>query len=77
MTEKSKPAYKVQHGSVSCAVWENSGKTGTFHTLTFERSYKDGEEFKTTNSYGLGADLDALERCLFSVKVWHAMQSQK
>ena len=77
MTDKQKPAYKVNYGRVSCAVWENKGSEGAFHSMTFERSYKDGEEYKKTNSYNLESDLDSLERCLFDVKVWKATQSQK
>lgn len=78
--EKKKPAYKTSHGAVSAAVWANRAKDGeTFHTVTFERSYKDGEDggFKTSGSYGLGNDLANLERCLFDVKVWNALQQQK
>lgn len=77
MTEKTKPAFKTNHGRVSCAVWENKGAEGAFHTMTMERSYKDGEQFKSTNSFNVTSDLDALERCLFEVKLWHATQSQK
>jgi hypothetical protein len=77
MSEKQKPAFKVTHGRVSCAVWENKGGEGVFHTVTMERSYKDGEQYKSTNSFGITSDLDALERCLFDVKVWQAMQSQR
>jgi hypothetical protein len=77
MTEKPKPIFKCQHGRVSCAVWENAGTEGTFHSLTLERSYKDGEQYKSTNSFGLGGDIDSLERCLFEVKVWHASQPQR
>lgn len=77
MTEKQKPAFKTQCGRISCAVWENTGSEGVYHTLTLERSYKDGEQYKTTGSFNLGSDLDALERCLFEVKVWQAIQAHK
>jgi hypothetical protein len=81
MTDKTKqkPVFKISHGRVSCAVWENkTGDAGdVFHTVTMERSYKDGEQYKSTNSFGITSDLDALERCLFDVKIWHASQSQR
>jgi len=78
MSEKKQPAYKTQHGGVSAAVWSNEGKeNSTFHTLTFDRSYKDGEEFKSTSSYNLENDLNNLERCIFDVKVWNATRNQK
>lgn len=77
MTEKAQPVFKANHGRVSCAVWENTGSEGVFHTLTLERSYKEGELYKTTNSFSLGSDLESVERCLFEVKVWRALQTQK
>lgn len=77
MTEKTKPVFKSRHGRVSCAVWANQSAEGVFHTVTFERSYKDGEEMKSTQSFGIDSDLDALDRCLFDVKVWQATQAQR
>ena len=37
----------------------------------------DGEEYKTSASYSIGNDLANLERCIFDVKVWNALQNQK
>lgn len=56
MTEKKQPEKKFRAGAVTATVWKNVGKTkdgrefDDFST-TLERSYKDGEEWKTTNSY--------------------------
>ena len=70
------PVQKIQHGRISAAVWENEGKEGTFRTVTFERSYQDGEEIKNTGSFGLGSDLANLERCIFDLKVSEANRKQ-
>ena len=50
--DKQKPVRKVQSGPVSGAIWENDGKEGTFYSVTFERRYKDGEEYKNASNYG-------------------------
>ena len=50
--EKQKPVQKVQSGPVTGAIWENEGKEGSFYSVTFERRYKDGEEYKNSSSYG-------------------------
>ncbi len=63
------PIHKIQYGRVSGAVWENEGQDGKFNSVTFERSYKDGDEIKNTSSFGLGADLSNLERVIFDLKV--------
>jgi hypothetical protein len=62
MTDKKKPIQKVQSGPVTGAIWENEGKDGTFFSATFERSYKDGEDFKNSTSYGAN-DLAHLILC--------------
>jgi hypothetical protein len=44
------PVKKIKAGGIDVAVWENDGKNGKYYTTTLERSYKDGEEWKKTNS---------------------------
>lgn len=49
-----KPIKSVKVGGIEVAVWENSSKDGKkFFTTTMEKNYKDGEEWKKTNSLGL------------------------
>ena len=50
--DKSKPAAKLRYGSVSAAVWQNQGDKGSFYNVTFQRTYKEGESFKNTQSFG-------------------------
>lgn len=49
--EKAKPR-KIKQGSISVDIWTNKTKEGDreFKTVTVTRSYKDGEEWKRTNS---------------------------
>ncbi len=46
------PVARIKIGGVSAAIFRNEGEEGAFHTATIERSYKDGDEWKTTNSFG-------------------------
>ena len=47
----SSPIKKFSAGGIQVAVWENEGKDGrTFNTVSFDRRYKDGEEWKSTTS---------------------------
>ena len=47
-----KPIKKFRAGNVEVAVWENKSKEGDkkFQSFTVQKFYKDGEEFKNTNS---------------------------
>jgi hypothetical protein len=37
---KSKPAAEIRLGNIRAAIWKNEGKTGTWFTVTVERSYR-------------------------------------
>ena len=49
--QKRRPVHEIRLGSVKGAVWRNDGPNGPWHTVTFERLYKDGEEWKSTHSF--------------------------
>lgn len=46
------PVAKVKIGAVSAAIWANETEKGTRYNATIERRYRDGEEWKTSGSYG-------------------------
>jgi hypothetical protein len=45
------PFAKIRVGLVTASIWEKMNDRGTFFDVTFERRYKDGEEWKTSHSY--------------------------
>ncbi len=52
----TKPVKVFRLRGVSASVFENASKNGdrpvTFHKVSLQRTYKDGDEFKTTTSFG-------------------------
>ena len=53
-TPHSKPATAFRASNVNAAIWENTGETGPFFSVTFSRPYKDAQDnWKTSSSYGL------------------------
>ena len=55
----SKPVRKFRIGNVTVAVWKND----EFYSVTLQKSFKDGEEWKNTDSLGSGDILNAM-KCL-------------
>ena len=49
---KNKPAHEVRLGAVKAAIWKNDTDSGVRHNITLTRLYKDGEEWKNTDSFG-------------------------
>lgn len=65
----NKPAKKFRLGFLEAAVWQNDG----FFTVTLSRTYKDGDEYKSTDSLGHG-DLLNGARLLTRAEAWIAEQ---
>ena len=57
MAEKQ-PVKKFRVGNITAAIWKGEGD---FYNVTLQRSYKDGEEWKNTNSLGAGDLLNAMK----------------
>ena len=69
-TPHSTPATAFRSGNVNVAVWENTGETGPFFSITFSRPYKDAQgNWKNSSSYGLN-DLDSLSTLAELAKDW-------
>lgn len=52
MTE-NQPEKKFVAGGVTVTCWKNEGKDGAvFHNYTVQRRYKDGDDWKNTDSFG-------------------------
>jgi hypothetical protein len=47
-----KPVHEVRLGSIKAAIWENQTENGTRFNVTVARIYKDGEQWKSTDSFG-------------------------
>ena len=52
MATNNKPAAELRIGAVKATVWENEVGGFTRHNVTFSRIYRDGEQWKTTQTFG-------------------------
>jgi hypothetical protein len=63
MSSNNRPVQEIRLGRVKAAVWENETRNGTRFSVTVQRIYKDGEEWKTSDSFGRD-DLPLLAKVL-------------
>lgn len=49
---KTKPVHEIRLGRIKAAIWANDTDNGTRHNVTITRLYKDGDEWKTSTSFG-------------------------
>jgi hypothetical protein len=48
----NKPVHTVRLGAIKAAIWENTVGENTRHSVSLCRLYKDGDQWKTTESFG-------------------------
>ena len=73
---KDKPVHEVRLGSVKAAIWKNASDKGVRYNVTFERIYKDGDEWKATISFGRD-DLLGLAKVADRAHSWIHEQKQQ
>jgi hypothetical protein len=71
---KQKPVHEIRIAGVKAAIWENETQNGTRHNVTVCRLYKDGEQWKQTESFGRD-DLLVLAKVLDQTHTWIFEQS--
>jgi hypothetical protein len=78
MAEQSKkrPIHEIRIGSVKAAIWRNEGPTGAWHSVIFERIYKDGDEWKSTANFGR-EDLLVLAKVADQAHTWAVEQEAR
>ena len=74
-TNKTKPIHEVRLGSIKAAVWKNETESGVRYNVTFSRLYKDGDTWKSTDSFGRD-DLLLLGKVADHAHSWIFHQSQ-
>ena len=66
---KAKPVHEVRLGRIRAAIWENETKNGTRHNVTVSRLYKDGDNWRDSNSFGRD-DLPLVGKVLDRAHSW-------
>ena len=49
---KQRPAHEIRLGRIKATIWGNQNDNGTWYNVTLSRSYKDGDEWKSSTSFG-------------------------
>lgn len=44
--------HEIRLEAIKAAIWQNETSNGTRHNVTVSRLYKDGDEWKQTESFG-------------------------
>ena len=75
MQNKPRPIHEVRLGHIKAAVWRNETEVGVRYNATFSRLYKDGDQWKSTESFGRD-DLLLLAKVANHTHSWICTQNQ-
>ena len=75
-TTKKQPVHEIRIGALKAAIWQNETTNGIRHSVTFARSYKDGETWKSTSSFGRN-DMLPLGKLANEAHTWIITQEAK
>jgi hypothetical protein len=50
MPAKVKPVHQIRLGNIKAAIWENITESGRQFNVTFERLFKKGDEWQSSDS---------------------------
>jgi hypothetical protein len=75
----NRPVDRFNDGPVHVSIWEKNGTKGLFRTASFQLRYRDGEDWRTSQSYG-PSDIEHLEKAAHEahtrIERWHQEQKQ-
>jgi hypothetical protein len=73
---KDKPAHEIRLGRIKAVIWGNEIEGGGFrHNVQVRRIYKDGEEWKQSDSFGR-EDLPLVAKVADMAHTWIHQRSQ-
>ncbi len=72
---KQKPVHEIRMGRIKAAIWANETDNGTRHNVTITRLYKDGDDWKTSTSFGR-EELPLVSKVADLVHTWIYQQGQ-
>jgi hypothetical protein len=73
---KDTPVQELRLGPVKAAVWRNNTASGIRFNVTLSRLYKDGDEWKSTDSFGRD-DLLLIAKVADQAHSWIFTQSRE
>jgi hypothetical protein len=71
---KTPPVHEVRVGRIRAAIWANPSEKGVWHNVTLSRRYKDGEDWKDSQSFGRD-DLLLLAKVIDKAHSWMIEQT--
>jgi hypothetical protein len=73
---RPKPVHEIRLGRIKAAIWANETETGVRHNVTISRLYKDGDNWKRSESFGRD-DLPLVAKVADMAQTWIYQEHQE
>ena len=67
--EGNRPAHTARYGAIKCTIWRNESRNGPFFSTVISRSYKEGEDWRESPSFGQ-EDLPTVAKAALDAHSW-------
>lgn len=68
-SSSNRPVHEIRFGRIKAAIWENETQSGTRHNVTFQRIYREGDEWRASESFGRD-DLPLIQKVADLAHTW-------
>jgi aryl-phospho-beta-D-glucosidase BglC (GH1 family) len=75
-TPNRKPIHEIRLSKIKAAIWQNDTDNGVRYNVTLGRLYKEGQNWKQTESFGRD-DLPALAEVIHQTWLWIFQKQQE
>jgi hypothetical protein len=76
MNTTQKPTHEIRLGAIKAAIWRNETTGGVRFNVTLSRLYRDGDQWKTTETFGRD-DLLLVAKVADQAHSWIFQQGQE
>ncbi len=76
MNSTQKPTQEIRLGAIKAAIWKNETASGTRYNVTVSRLYRDGDQWKSTDTFGRD-DLLLVAKVADQAHTWICHQGQE
>jgi len=73
---KQKPIHELRFGAIKAAIWRNETTAGVRYNVTLTRLYRDGEQWKSTDTFGRD-ELLVVAKVADQAHTWICQQAQE
>ena len=72
----TRPAHEIRLGRIKAVIWANNTENGIRYNVTFQRLWKDGDEWRSSDSFGRD-DLPLIMKVADLAHTWIYQQGQE